>query len=349
MSVFLLLAVSLVLDHPHKLEGVDLVVRPYFDFLQPTQTPQDSRCGSQDMTDSEGLSDVQTSPTDVDVNNTSSSHLTLEPHAVPSLETSQEVTEDQLDDKDVLSEHIAITDPVKLSLFQLGTFQQETENSHTNVTIQIKDSGLHVAATNRQTFERIKQSILEYFGQMAETDFTLEPEEAEFLKRKDVKERLEQSLNHTPAVYTVLDSNVVVTAPSQKSANQACSFLKLQLGRFSIPVDSQHESMLYCREWSEFLQALSFSSVKVSERGENIDVLTLKGMESEKQAAILKFLSTPIERETVISMEPGMLKYIQTHCHQLLADMTEVSIFPLESDDVCGLKVCGASVSQAAV
>ncbi|TMS18137.1 hypothetical protein E3U43_010463 [Larimichthys crocea] len=31
-------SVDSVLDHPHKLEGADLVVKPYFDFLQPAQS-----------------------------------------------------------------------------------------------------------------------------------------------------------------------------------------------------------------------------------------------------------------------------------------------------------------------
>ncbi|KAJ4918143.1 hypothetical protein JOQ06_024736 [Pogonophryne albipinna] len=80
---------------------------------------------------------------------------------------------------------------------------------------------------------------------------------------------------------------------------------------------------------------------EVSEREGNIDAFTLKGMESEKQTAIMGFLTTPIERETVIPMEPGMLKYIQIHRHQLMADMNQVSIFPLEAEDVCGLKIHG--------
>lgn len=352
VSVFFLLAVGPVLDLPHKLEGADLVVMPYFDFLQPTQslTPQDSGGGSQDTTErnSEDLSDMQTSPpTVVNDNSQPSSEMALEPLAAH--EVVEEAAEEVMEDKDTISGHIAIADPVKLVLFQLGTFQQETEKAHPNLFIQVKDDGVHIAETDRQTFEQIKHSILNYFDKMAETHFTLEPEKAEFLARKDVKERLQQTMTQTgpPATYTVSDSKVVVTAQSQNSADQACSFLKSQLGQFSIPVDSQYECIFYCREWSEFLQALGFSSVKVSERGGNIDVLTLKGMESEKQTAILEFLATPIERETVISMEPGMLKYIQIHCHQLLADMEQVSIFPQEADDVCGLKVCGASVSHA--
>lgn len=337
-----------VLYRPHKLEGSDLVVTPYFDFLQPTLslTRQDSEVGSQDMSErnSKDLSDMQTTPlTVVDADSQSSSQTALAAH-----EAAEEVMEDPVENEDVDSGHIAMADHVKLALLQCSNFLQETEKAHPNIEILIKHNGVHITGHDRQTFKQIKQSIEEYVGKMAKTHFTLEPEKAEFLTRKDVKERLQQTMKQTgtPALYTVSDSSINVTALSQSSANQACSFLKSQVGHISIPVDTQYECMFYCKEWSEFLQALEFSSVKVSERGGNIDVLTLKGMESEKQTAILNFLTTPIERETVITMEPAMLKYIQTHCHQLLADMDQVSILPLEADDVCGLKVCGASVSQ---
>lgn len=346
---------GLVLDQPHKLDSADLTVMPYFHFLQPAQRLTDSGSGGQDMTErpSEDLSDIQmqtSPPLVVNANSQSSSQTASEPLAPhAAAEDAAEVAmEDQTEDEDAPSSHIAIADPAKLALFQLATFQQDTEKAHPNFTIQIKDDGVHIAGSDRQTFEQIKHTILDYFGKMVETNFTLESEKAQFLARKDVKERLLQTMNQTgsPVIYTVSDCNVVLTSLCQNSGNQACSFLKSQLSHFSIQVDTEYEGMLHCREWSEFLRALGFSSAKVSERGGNVDVLTLKGMESEKQTAILEFLTTPIERETVISMEPGMLKYIQIHCHQLLADMDQVSIFPLEAEEVCGLKVCGASVSH---
>lgn len=337
-------SVGPVLDHPHKLDGADLVVMPYLDFLQPAErlTSQDSGIESQDMTERNSeVIQMQTShPTLAHVNSPSPSQMALK----VAEKAAEEVMEDQTEDKDGVSSHVAIADPVKLALFQLSTFQKDTEKAHPNFTIQIKDNGVHIAGTDGHKVEQIKQDILDCFGKMAEAHFTLEPEKAQFLARKDVKERLLQTINQagSPAKYTVSDCNVVVTSLSQNSANQACSFLKSQLCHFSMPVDTESKSMLYCREWSEFLQALGFSSVKVSEQGGNIDGFTLKGMETEKRTAITEFLTTPIERETVMSMEPGMLKYIQIHCHQLLADMDQqVSIFPLEAADVCGLKIHG--------
>ncbi|XP_070703042.1 protein mono-ADP-ribosyltransferase PARP10 [Pempheris klunzingeri] len=351
-------AVSPVLDQLHKLDGADLVVTLYFDFLQPTQssTSQASGRGSQDTAgrDSEDLSDIQmqtSPPAVVGASSQISSQTAAEPfaahEAVVEGEEEEEVMDDQTEDEGTPSDHIAVTDPAKLALFQLSTFQQVTDKAHPNVTVQIKDNGVHIAGTDRQTFEQIKHTILDCFDKMEETHFTLEPEKAGLLARKDVKERLLQTLNESgsPAVYTVSDCNVVVTSLSQTSADQACSFLKSQPCHFSMQVEMEYEGMLYCREWTEFMQALGFSSVTASERGGNVDVVTLKGMESEKKTAILEFLTTPIERETVISMEPGMLKYIQIHCHQLLADMDQVSIYPLEAGDVCGLKIHGYAIA----
>ncbi|XP_029298304.1 uncharacterized protein parp10 isoform X2 [Cottoperca gobio] len=349
-------SVGPVLNHMHKLDGADLVVMPYFDFLQPAERlKQNSGIGSQDMTE-KNLEEIpmQTSPpTVVHANSPSSPQMASKPlaaqHVVKEaaeevMEEPEEVMEEPTKEEgEKLSSHIAISDPLKLALFQLSTFLLDAERMFPNFTIQIKDDGVQIEGTDGQQFEPIKHAILDCFGKMAETQFTLEPDESQFFARRDVKERLLQTINQTgsPVMYTVSDCNVVAASLSQDSANQAYSFMKSQLCHFSILVDTEYESMLYCREWSEFLEALGFSSVKVSEQGGNIDVFTLKGMESEKQTAIMGFLTTPIERETVISMEPGILKYIQIHCHQLMADMEQVSIFPLEAEDVCGLKIHG--------
>ncbi|KAM9839099.1 protein mono-ADP-ribosyltransferase PARP10 [Aulostomus maculatus] len=328
-------SVGLVLDRPHKLGGADLIVKPYFSFLQPTEsTLQLSETESEDMTErnSEEPSNIQLQ---------TSAQMALED--LPPLEMVDEVMDNQTKDTVSLSSHIAITDPVKLALFKSSTHLQDIEKAHPNVTVQINDDGVHVSGPERQSLEQTKHTILDIFANVAEARFTTEPEKAQFLSSKDVKDQLlgTMSISGSPCSYTVSDCSVVVTSLTQSLANEVCRFLKSQVLHISIPVPKEYECMLYCREWSEFCRALGCSSVTVSEQEGTIDVLTLKGMESEKQTAILEFLSTPMERETVISMEPGILKYIQIHCHQLLADMDQVSIFPLEAEDVCGLKIHG--------
>ncbi|XP_029370763.1 protein mono-ADP-ribosyltransferase PARP10 isoform X2 [Echeneis naucrates] len=341
-----------VLDHQHSLDGADLVVKAYFDFLQPTdnETSQNLRSASQDVTESnsEDLSDIQmqTSPP---MMVTASSPSSSQPLAADDVvvKEADEVMENQIEDEDKLSSHIVIADPVKLALLQLSPLTQNIKKDHPHFTIQIKDDGVHIQGPGRQKLEQIQRTIADMVANMAETDFAIERENAQFLARNDVKEHLVQIMKQTglPTLYSVSDSKVLVTSLSQNLAQQACKFLKSQPCHVNIPLDVQYECMLYCREWSEFLQALSFCTVKVSERERTMDVLTLKGMENEKETVILQFLTTPIERETVIPMEPGVLKYIQTYCHHLLADMDQVYIFPLEAEDVTGLKIHGHAVA----
>lgn len=309
-----------VLAQPHKLKGAELEVRPFFDFFQPPQ-----------------LSDTQAGPQTVEEDDS-------QPSRAPELlvEMVHEAAEGQTEGEPLLTDLISIGDPVKLELFQLGTFQQDIKNTYPDVMIQVRGDGVLMEAVGRPTFEQVKNYLLEYFFSMAETHFTLEPEEAEFLERKVVKERLQRNINQTPATYMVLDNNVVVTALSRTSAHRACSFLKSQLAHVSIMMDSQYKCIFFSSEWSKFLQELSLCSVKVF--AESIDILTLKGMESEMQMVVQEFLNSQIETEAVVFMEPGVLKYIQTHCHDLLVYLDQVSVVPLESVDVWGLKVGGDSL-----
>lgn len=343
-------ALGPVLDHQHQLDGADLEVKPYFDFLQPkgSVTSQNSANGNQDLTEinSEHMNDIQmqsSPPISAAASSPSSSQPIPKPLAAQAVD---EIMESQTEDAKTLTSHVSIADPIKLALFQRSPLQVKFAKTDPDFSIQVKEDGVHIVGTGRKRLEQIQRTISDVFSNMSEAQFTLEPEKVQLLAREDVKARLQQTMGQTgsPTLYSASNSKVVVTSLSQSSAEQACSFLKSQLCHFNMTLDMQYECMLYCREWSEFLQTLGFTSVKVSDRGGNIDVFTLEGMENEKQSAIMQFLTTPIERETVISMEPGMLKYIQIHCHQLLADMDQVSIFPLEGDDLCGLKVRSAHV-----
>ncbi len=94
-------------------------------------------------------------------------------------EAAQEDMEDQMEEVVTQSRHFPITNFIKLAVFQLITFKQDTEKAHPNVCIQIKDNGVHSAGADRRTFVQIKHSILDYIGKMVETHFTLEREKRE--------------------------------------------------------------------------------------------------------------------------------------------------------------------------
>ncbi|XP_072303832.1 protein mono-ADP-ribosyltransferase PARP10 isoform X2 [Eucyclogobius newberryi] len=349
-------SVSLVLGHPHKLEGAELVLKPYFDFLQPKEAvPPPPLLLPSPQPDPPPSIHVITYQTSVEPDN---SPMQITPTIAPSLANANspppvsltpvppadfvEVMEDsQPEEVQITTEIIPITDSPKLSLFQKSALQQEIEKSHPNYKITFDSKGVSIAGPQGTEMDQVKCTLMEFFCKITEITFTVEQEKAQFLAQTDVKERLAQMIDQSGelTLYTLSDCNVVVTSVNEDTAKRASSLLKSQMCSFSMQVDPNYESMLYCREWTEFCQALGCAIV--SECGRNLDVVTLAGMENEKRVAILTFLTTPIERETFIRMEPGRLKYIQVHSHQLLADMTEVSIFPVESQDVCGLKIHG--------
>uniref|UniRef100_A0A4W5QB53 Poly [ADP-ribose] polymerase n=1 Tax=Hucho hucho TaxID=62062 RepID=A0A4W5QB53_9TELE len=357
-------SVERVLKQSHKLKKTDLMVRPYFSFLQsedtssPLTNPLTSLNGTSDsittntpQTDSGGRSQTGSLPAASTSDHSQSSHQVTSEPLVPllSLPVPQETAaqggmEDLTLIPEPMSSHISVPDPVKLKLLQLSPLLQSLHLAHPACSVQIREDGVHMAGSDRLGLEQLKNAVLEFLGGVAQAHLTFDPEKAHFLAKQEVKDKLLQTLKDKglPSMYTVSDCVVVVMSPSFSLVSQACSLLKTLLSDFSIPVDREYECMLYAQEWTGFLQSLGLCSAKVSERGQ-IDVLTLRGLEEEKQAKIVEFLSTPIETEAIISMEPGMLKYIQTHCHQLLADMDQVSIFPLDAHGVCGLRIHGTA------
>lgn len=300
-------AVDLVLAQPHQLEGSHLELRPYFHFLQPTRA---AAAGG----------------------DRASSSATLGFEAGPAAAAAAEPV--------LLSDFVSVADPVKLALFQLGNFQQEIGKTHPGVRIRVKERGVHVQAAERRAFEEVRDSLLEHVCRMAETCFAVEPQEADFLDRQEVRERLQRPLEDVPATYAVLDGNVVVSALSRAAACRACDFLRSQLGRARIPMDSQYKCIFQSGEWRRFLAALPLASVSVSKQ--SIQVLTLRGLESQKQMEVSDFLISQTEAEAVVHVEPDVLRFIQAHCHRLLVQMDQVSLIPLESAEVSAFKVGAA-------
>ncbi|XP_035132763.1 protein mono-ADP-ribosyltransferase PARP10 isoform X1 [Callithrix jacchus] len=49
--------------------------------------------------------------------------------------------------------------------------------------------------------------------------------------------------------------------------------------------------------------------------------------------------------ETVLSMEPGAMRFLQLYHEDLLAGLEDVALFPLEGSDVTGFRLCGAQAS----
>uniref|UniRef100_H3AJI3 Poly [ADP-ribose] polymerase n=1 Tax=Latimeria chalumnae TaxID=7897 RepID=H3AJI3_LATCH len=61
----------------------------------------------------------------------------------------------------------------------------------------------------------------------------------------------------------------------------------------------------------------------------------------ENEKKLQDFFLDSVIHESVITMEPGMLRYLQENCHELLAGIGQVSIFPLDGGDVTGFRISG--------
>uniref|UniRef100_A0A672NAS4 Poly [ADP-ribose] polymerase n=1 Tax=Sinocyclocheilus grahami TaxID=75366 RepID=A0A672NAS4_SINGR len=133
---------------------------------------------------------------------------------------------------------------------------------------------------------------------------------------------------------TLVDGNQSQTvSPQSPSASVPEASIRLGHDAATSLVSTTCESVLCSQEWSDFLASLDFCSAKLSDAGGAITALTLTGMEKDNQEQMVVFLSTPHQKEIVLSMEPGMLKFLQLHHQGLLADMGEVILFPLETGD----------------
>ncbi|KAG7458165.1 hypothetical protein MATL_G00235240 [Megalops atlanticus] len=350
-------AVERILKRTHRLHECDLKVQPYFTFLgtittnlpsprSPNGTVELNTQSAEDA-HTESLGQEQTSPP---IAPHTSGFASL-PDSVPGAGAVEQSRETLLQSTPSTpsppstpsSSKISLPDPLKLGLFESSQLLQDLRKSHPGFEIKITDNAVEISGPGQPGVEQLKSQILEFFTEVAQVHLTYDVEKARFLAREEVKGRLLQALTQQGllSTYTVADCVVTITSLSLRMVNEACKLLKSLICEFSIAVTSEYECMLYSKQWSEFLDSLAFCSARMSTGGEKIEVVTLTSMKEEMELKIIEFLSTPIQVETVITMEPGMLKYIQVHCHQLLADMDQVSIFPLEGEDVTGFRVHG--------
>ncbi|XP_036371630.1 protein mono-ADP-ribosyltransferase PARP10 [Megalops cyprinoides] len=351
-------AVDRILKRTHRLHECDLKVQPYFDFLgtiknlpSPSSPNGTVELNTQSAEDArtESLGQEQTSPPIA----AHTSGLVSPPDSAPGAGAADQSRETLLQSAPSTpsSSKISLPDPLKLGLFKSSQLLQDLRQSHPGFEIKITDNAVEMSGPGQPCVEQLKSQILEFFTEVAQVHLTYDVVKARFLAREEVKGRLQQTLSQQGllATYTVADCVVTITSLSLHMVNEACKLLKSLICEFSIAVTSEYECMLYSKQWSEFLESLAFCSASMSTREEKIEVVTLTSVKEEMELKIIEFLSTPIQVETVITMEPGMLKYIQVHCHQLLADMDQVSVFPLEGEDVTGFRVHGnANACQAA-
>ncbi|XP_051948797.1 protein mono-ADP-ribosyltransferase PARP10-like isoform X1 [Xyrauchen texanus] len=348
-------SVDCVLQKSHNLEGTDLIVKPYFDFLQEVvdqsteraQNGQGTLSEETDQNETRSSSVSALSPTASDaMTGTSFDHSVALTNNVTSLVCRTAATSSKVEPMETEPSSpkesysfISVPDTTKHQMLSLSNLPGNLTKSHPNFEVSLKKDGVQIKGPDQLEVERLKNKVLEFLSGIAQVHLTNNTIKAEFLGREDVKTRLLLSLRGLPSTYSVSDCMVTVTSLSHSGVKQACDLIESHIAEFTVPIAREYESVLFSQECSDFLDSLDFCSAKVSDTGEMITAVTLKGIENTNRDKIVQFLSTPIQRETVLSMEPGMLTFLQLHHRDLLADMGEVILFPLETGD--GLSIQG--------
>ncbi|KTF88895.1 hypothetical protein cypCar_00027970 [Cyprinus carpio] len=333
-----------VLQKSHRLENTDLVVEPYFDFLHALE--DQSSVSAQDEQGTLTHGNQPQSPTvSVPVVSASLGHKAALTDNTTNLVTSASAPEPSVQ-KECVS-LVSVLDATKHHLLSFSSLLENLKKDNPKFDISLAKDGVQIKGPDQIEVQRLKNEVLKFLTGVVEDHQMYDKLKAEFLGREDVKKRLSLSLKSVPSTYSVLDCRVSVTSPSRSAVKQARDLIESQISEFTVPIAKECESVLSSTEWSDFLVSLDFCSAKLSDGGGVITAVTLTGMEKDNQEKMVAFLSTPRQRETVLSMEPGMLKFLQLHHQDLLADMGEVILLPLETGD--GLSIQGEwSVCQSA-
>ncbi|TTI15323.1 Poly [ADP-ribose] polymerase 10 [Bagarius yarrelli] len=345
-------SVDRVLQKSHKLEEVDLIVKPYYSFLhseeEVSQTSLQNRTG-QDVDDQVStVSPLNDTHTDLITAASSSSSSSLSQKAValkPDFQVSPEPDKNTSQvpppEQQPFISHVSIPDPIKRKLVTLCHIPEKLGKSHPDYQIRVTQNGVEVAAPAQDAAERLKSELLEFLSGVSQLHLPLSPLKAEFLQRQDIRDRLISKLKDQELLctFTLMDGVLILSAASMQAANQAHELIQGTVSDFVLRVEPEYEYIIYSEEWRTFLQSQNVCSTETSPQGDAVSVVTLKDAEQEVKKNIVRFLSTHIDKEEILSMQPAMLTYIQLHHQQLLMDMAQVVILPLDTAD--GLSIQG--------
>ncbi len=326
---------DVILQKSHHYEGTYLEVEPYFDFLhaledQSSVSAQDEQGTLMDGNQPQTVS-PQSPTVSVPVVISSLRHKAALTDNATNLATTAPAPEPSVQ-KEYVS-FVPVLDATKHYLLSLSSLLENLKKDHPKFDVSLAKDSVQIKGPDQIEVERLKIEVLKFLTGVVEDQLAYDKLKAEFLRREDVKKRLNLSLKSVSSTYSVLDCTVSVTSPSRTAVKQARDLIESQISEFTVPIDNECESMLSSMEWSDFLASLDFCNAKLSDAGGVITAVTLAGMEKDNEEKIDAFLSTSRQRETVLSIEPGMLKFLQLHHQDLLADMREVILLPLETGD----------------
>ncbi|XP_050795762.1 protein mono-ADP-ribosyltransferase PARP10 [Gopherus flavomarginatus] len=238
---------------------------------------------------------------------------------------------------------VRIEDAAKRQLLESSGALPELQAAFPELTLRLDENGAWISGGDAARRQQLQERLLDTLQGMAQELLPLPAQTLSFLQRSDVQEEVERLLASQDllACYSPSGSALSVMALSPAAAHQASSSLSAALSPFCLAVSAQHLHALGSPRWEQLQASLRCCTVCLAPGGEHLQALTLRGLEQENREKLQEFLQDAALDESLVSMEPGMLRYLQLYYQELLAGIAEVTLLPLEGTDVTGFRLSG--------
>ncbi|XP_059496466.1 protein mono-ADP-ribosyltransferase PARP10 [Stegostoma tigrinum] len=308
-------AVERVLQKTQKLQGHELLVQAYYDFLQPSSLDQEPGQGQGQEYE----------------------------RGVAAETKAEEMTK--------VTSLVSVPDRVKLDILRSSSFLGElrTECPELSVSV-IDDNSVRVCGRDAVRVEKLKSQILEFLSNVAEVDVPISDEQARFLSRADIRDYLRHMLlqKSLSTYYSISGSVMTVSASSLAAAQAVAMVIEQQLCRFSVLISDRQLHVLTSPDWGKLLSSLKCCEARVADVGDQISFISLESCRAENQKCVEDFLANAVPDDFVIGIEPSKLRFLHEYYQDFLTGTGQVSILPLEGD-VTGLRITGVGSACAVV
>ncbi|XP_069077261.1 protein mono-ADP-ribosyltransferase PARP10 isoform X1 [Pleurodeles waltl] len=239
---------------------------------------------------------------------------------------------------------IDVMEPWKLDLLRHSSELAELGATFPEVMVQLDQNGVRVSGQGEEQCQQVQGRIVALLKGAAQSHIPYCALILEFVQRNDVRSRLEEMLRRTEpsASYVVAECLLTVTASSVQAVRNASAILKNALCELAVPIPEARYHVLRSQEWQELQASLSCCAVRTMGQ-DCVQAVCLREYEQENRQLLHSFLHEYRQQDTLITMEPAMLRYLQLYSHELLANMSEVTIEPLEGSDVTGFRILGGA------
>ncbi|XP_060681205.1 protein mono-ADP-ribosyltransferase PARP10 isoform X1 [Hemiscyllium ocellatum] len=326
-------AVDRVLQKSQKLQERELLVRPYYDFLQPSGMDQD-----QDQ--------------DPDQDPDQDQDQDQDPGQGQDQECDQgTAVETRAEEMAELTSLVNVPDREKLDILRSSSFLGELRADCPELSLSVDDDNcVRICGTDAVQIGRLKSRILEYLSNIAQVDVPISEEQARFLSRADIRDYLRHMLlqKGLSTYYSVLGSVMTVSASSLAAARAVALVIEQQLCQFSVSISDRHLYAVTSPDWGRLLASLKCCEARVADVGDQVCFISLESCRAENQKRVEDFLANAVPEDSVIGIEPTKLRFLQEYYQYLLTGTGQVSILPLEGD-VTGLRITGVGSACATV